>query len=130
MDIILSRIKNGTAREGDLDLLEELAAVMKDTSLCALGQTAPNPILTTLKYFRDEYEAHIKDKRCPAHVCKALTTYSIDKKKCVGCTLCASKCPVEAISGSAKKPHTIDPEKCIKCGMCHDVCNFDAVEVV
>lgn len=130
MDMILERIKSGKAKEDDIDLLEELAEVMKDASLCALGQTAPNPILTTLKYFREEYETHINEKRCPAHVCKGLTTYSIDNKKCTGCTLCALKCPVDAITGSTKKPHKIDPETCVKCGMCHEVCNFNAVEVI
>ncbi|MCK5773866.1 MAG: NADH-quinone oxidoreductase subunit NuoF [Thermoplasmata archaeon] len=129
MNIILGRVTRGEARDGDLGLLEELAGVMKDTSLCALGQTAPNPILTTLRYFREEFEAHIRDKRCPAHVCKALTSYSIDVEKCIRCTLCATKCPTGAISGSSKNPHVIDQEACVKCGMCHDVCKFDAVEV-
>ncbi|MEA3559944.1 MAG: NADH-quinone oxidoreductase subunit NuoF [Candidatus Thermoplasmatota archaeon] len=128
--LILKRITEGKGKMKDLDTMQQLAEVMKDTSLCALGQTAPNPILTTIKYFREEYEAHIKEHRCPAHVCKNLTKYSIDNKKCTGCTLCARNCPVEAITGEAKKAHVIDQEKCIKCGMCEQVCNFDAVEVV
>jgi NADH:ubiquinone oxidoreductase subunit F (NADH-binding)/Pyruvate/2-oxoacid:ferredoxin oxidoreductase delta subunit len=130
MNIILGRITRGEARKGDLELLEELAYTMKDASLCALGQTAPNPILTTLRYFRDEYEAHIKDRRCPAHVCKELTVYRINVDKCVGCGLCATKCPTGAISGSLKKTHKIEREACVKCGMCRNVCNFGAVEVV
>jgi NADH-quinone oxidoreductase subunit F len=99
-----------------------------DSSLCALGSTAPNPVLTTIRYFRDEYEAHIKDKRCPAGVCKELVTYLIDEEKCPGCGLCVKACPVEAITFMGKKkPVVLDQEKCIKCGACYDVCNLDAV---
>lgn len=124
---ILERITAGEGREEDIPLLEDLAEKIKTTSLCGLGQTAPNPVLTTLKYFREEYEAHIIEKRCPAHQCPALLTYSIDPEKCTGCTLCAVKCPVDAISGQKKKVHALDPETCIKCGLCADVCRFDAV---
>ena len=126
---ILEKITNGDGEPEDLDKLEELAYKVKTTSLCGLGQTAPNPVLTTLKYFRDEYEAHIYDKKCPAKVCRPLLTYTIIEDKCTGCTLCALKCPVDAISGERGKPHTIDQEKCIKCGMCYQVCNFDAIKV-
>ena len=127
MGEILEDITNGTGKPEDLELLEELAGVIKDTALCALGGTAPNPVLSTIKYFRDEYNAHIKDKRCPAGVCKALIEYSINSKKCTGCGSCLKQCPQDAISGERKKPHRIDPEKCIKCGACFDVCKFDAV---
>ena len=111
----------------DLDRLEELAQAIKAGSLCGLGQTAPNPVLSTLKYFRKEYEAHIIDKVCPAGVCKALSKYTIDPDKCRGCGLCARQCPVEAISGEIKKPFKIDSEKCIKCGACMDKCPFKAI---
>ncbi len=126
---ILQKITNGEGEPEDIDKLEELAYKVKTTSLCGLGQTAPNPVLTTLKYFRDEYEAHIYDKKCPAKVCRPLLTYTIIEDKCTGCTLCALKCPAGAISGERGKPHTIDQEKCIKCGMCYQVCNFDAIKV-
>ncbi len=125
---ILERITMGEGKESDLDLLEDLSNKIKDASLCGLGQTAPNPVLTTLKYFREEYEAHIRDKRCPAHSCVALLTYTVIPDKCTGCTACARKCPVDAISGTVKEPHVIDQAACIKCGMCYDVCRFDAVE--
>jgi NADH-quinone oxidoreductase subunit F len=127
---ILERITAGEGKETDIELLEDLAHKIKNSSLCGLGQTAPNPVLTTIKYFREEYEAHIKDKRCPAHNCAALLTYSIDAEKCTGCTLCARKCPVDAISGNKKEPHVIDNETCIKCGHCFDACRFDAVEKI
>jgi NADH-quinone oxidoreductase subunit F len=128
MSQILTDITEGRGKEGDIDLLERLSATLVDTSLCALGSTAPNPVLTTLRYFRDEYEAHIKDKRCPAGVCKELVTYLIDEKKCPGCGLCVKACPVEAITPMGKKkPVVLDQEKCIKCGACYDVCNLDAV---
>ncbi len=126
---ILTDITEGKGKEGDIELLEELAEIVTDTSLCQLGITAPNPILTTLRYFRDEYNAHITDKKCPAKVCKALIKFTIDPKKCTGCTLCAKKCPVGAVNGESKKTHTIDQKICIKCGVCHDTCKFDAVEV-
>ena len=126
---ILVRITEGKGREGDIELLEELCQGIKDGALCGLGQTAPNPVLTTIRYFRGEYEAHIQEKRCPAHECAALRSYSIDAEKCKGCTLCAKKCPVGAISGSVKAPHVIDAAKCIKCGACASVCRFGAVMV-
>ena len=126
---ILNRIVNGEGRDGDIELLEELCTTIKDGALCGLGQTAPNPVLTTIRYFRNEYEAHIYDKKCPAGHCPSLITYQIDPEKCRGCTLCAKKCPVGAISGTVKEPHTIDPAKCIKCGKCLETCKFCAVSV-
>lgn len=126
---ILNRIVKGEGKDGDIELLEELCYSIKDGALCGLGQTAPNPVLTTIKYFRNEYEAHIKDKKCPAKSCTDLITYSINADKCKGCTLCAKKCPVNAISGTVKNPHSIDNEKCIKCGACYNNCKFGAVEM-
>jgi NADH-quinone oxidoreductase subunit F len=125
----LVRITEGEGREGDVELLEELCHGIKDGALCGLGQTAPNPVLTTIRYFRDEYDAHIREKRCPAHECAALRTYTIDAAKCKGCTLCAKKCPAGAISGALKSPHSIDPAKCIKCGACMAACRFSAVTI-
>lgn len=119
---ILTRINQGNGKEGDLELLEELAEVTRDASLCALGATAPNPLLTTLRYFRDEYLAHIKEKRCPAHVCKELISYYIVPESCKGCMVCLKHCPVEAIEGGKKLVHVIDQGKCIKCGICFEVC--------
>lgn len=124
---ILDRITNGNGKDGDIELLEELCHAVKDGALCGLGQTAPNPVLTTIKYFRDEYEAHINKKKCPAGECAALIDYSIDKDKCRGCSLCSKKCPASAISGEIKKPFYINQEKCIKCGQCFNVCKFSAV---
>ena len=126
---ILQRIVDGEGREGDVELLEELCETVKAGALCGLGQSAPNPVLTTIRYFRDEYDAHIRDKKCPAKQCKALLTYSIDPDYCIGCTSCAKKCPAGAISGELKKPHEIDPAKCIRCGVCHSTCRFGAVQV-
>ncbi|MFO7839865.1 MAG: NADH-quinone oxidoreductase subunit NuoF [Desulfosalsimonadaceae bacterium] len=126
---ILNRICEGNGREGDIELLEEIGSVMQKFSLCGLGTSAPNPVLTTILYFRDEYEAHIRDKKCPAGICKPLFHYEIDEQACNGCTLCAKKCPQGAISGEKKEPHTIDQDKCIKCGICYDVCKFDAVVI-
>ena len=124
---LLEKITDGKGTLEDIDRLEELAYYIKENSLCGLGQTAPNPVLATLKFFRDEYIAHVVDKRCPAGVCKKLLNFSIDPEKCKGCTLCARKCPVGAISGTVKNPHTIDTTKCIKCGACMDNCKFGAI---
>ena len=115
------------AVDEDLDELESLAHYIKDNSLCGLGQTAPNPALATLRFFKDEYIAHIVDKKCPAGVCKKLVSYSIEADKCKGCTACARKCPVGAISGAVKTAHTIDTSKCVKCGVCMDTCRFGAI---
>jgi NADH:ubiquinone oxidoreductase subunit F (NADH-binding)/Pyruvate/2-oxoacid:ferredoxin oxidoreductase delta subunit/(2Fe-2S) ferredoxin len=119
---ILDRIRHGNGREEDLDLLADLAPTVKNASLCGLGQTAPNPVLTTLRYFRDEYKEHIRNRRCPSLVCKDLITFHIDEDKCIGCLKCKKSCPVEAISGERKKVHFIDPAKCIRCGICLEVC--------
>ncbi len=127
---ILDRITDGEGTMEDLDMLETLGKTIQDTALCGLGQTAPNPVLSTLKYFRQEYEAHINEKRCPAKVCKELIAYTIDPNKCVGCTACARACPVDAISGEVKKVHVVDQEACIKCGSCYEVCRFDSVDKV
>jgi NADH:ubiquinone oxidoreductase subunit F (NADH-binding)/Pyruvate/2-oxoacid:ferredoxin oxidoreductase delta subunit len=124
---ILEKICDGRGEDGDIEKLEELAKAIKAGSLCALGQTAANPVLSTLRYFRDEYEAHIYDKKCPAGVCKNLLSYVIDKDKCVGCSLCSKKCPVGAISGQVKSPFEIDQSKCIKCGVCEATCKFGAI---
>ena len=126
---ILTRIVEGNGKDGDIELLEELCNAIKDGALCGLGQTAPNPVLTTIRYFRDEYEAHINDKKCPAGECMDLLHYRIDPEKCKGCTMCARNCPVKAISGETKKPHVIDESKCIKCGHCMTLCKFDAISV-
>ena len=124
---ILDRITNGKGREGDIEKLEELAYQIKDNSLCGLGQTAPNPVLTTIKYFRDEYEAHIGHKKCPAKVCRPLLTYTVDTEKCTGCMVCLKNCPVKAISGERKKPHLINQDVCTKCGVCFSKCKFDSI---
>ena len=126
---ILTRIVNGEGEEGDIELLEELCNAIKDGALCGLGQTAPNPVLTTIRYFRDEYEAHIKEKKCPAKECVELLSYHIDPETCKGCTMCARKCPVQAISGEVKKPHEINQNVCIKCGQCYTLCKFGAISV-
>lgn len=126
---ILTRISEGQGRADDVDLLLEMSEQIKDGSLCGLGQTAPNPVLTTAKYFREEYEAHIRDHKCPAKVCTALIHYSVDAKKCIGCTKCARACPVKAISGSLKAPHVIDDAVCVRCGLCIKSCPVHAISV-
>jgi Pyruvate/2-oxoacid:ferredoxin oxidoreductase delta subunit len=130
---ILERITSGEGTEEDLALLEELSTAVVESSLCALGGSAPNPVLTTLKYFREEYEAHVRDKKCPAHACKKLITYSIDPAICLskghGCHVCAKNCPDQAISGETKGVHAIDPAQCNRCGICYDLCKFDAIHV-
>jgi NADP-reducing hydrogenase subunit HndC len=124
---LLDKIIAGNGTLEDIDKMEELCEYIKSASLCGLGQTAPNPVLSTLRYFRDEYIAHVVDKKCPAGVCKNLLTYRIVEDKCKGCTLCSRKCPVGAISGTVKNPHVIDPAKCVKCGVCQASCKFDAI---
>jgi NADH-quinone oxidoreductase subunit F len=126
---ILTRITEGKGREGDIETLVDLSNQIKDSSLCGLGQTAPNPVLTTIKYFKDEYEAHIRDKKCPAKKCKPLLTYMIDPEKCTGCMACKKPCPVTAISGEKKMPHLIDQKLCTKCGVCYSKCKFDAINI-
>jgi len=125
---ILDDISQGRGTLGHLELLEELAQAVKDTAMCGLGQTAPNPVLSTLRYFRDEYVEHIEKKRCPAGVCRALITFSINEK-CTGCGACMRVCPEGAIFGEKKERHVIDPAKCVKCGTCKSVCKFDAITV-
>jgi len=124
---ILDRISNGEGQEGDIEKLEELAYQIKDNSLCGLGQTAPNPVLTTIKYFRDEYEAHISHKKCPAKVCRPLLTYTVDVEKCTGCLVCQKNCPSKAITGERKQPHFIHQELCTKCGVCFSKCKFESI---
>ena len=126
---ILTNICQGNGKEGDIELLEELGDMIQKFSLCGLGTSSPNPVLTTIRYFREEYEAHILDKKCPAGVCKALFHYEIDEEACTGCHLCAIKCPQEAITGEKKTPHQLDQDKCIKCGICYDACQFNAIVV-
>jgi NADH:ubiquinone oxidoreductase subunit F (NADH-binding)/ferredoxin len=126
---ILTDICEGNGKEGDIELLEELGTMIQNFSLCGLGTSAPNPVLTTIRYFRDEYEVHIQDKKCPAGVCKPLFHYEIDEEACNGCRLCALKCPEKAITGEKKKPHELDQDKCIKCGICYDACKFSAVVI-
>jgi NADH:ubiquinone oxidoreductase subunit F (NADH-binding)/(2Fe-2S) ferredoxin/Pyruvate/2-oxoacid:ferredoxin oxidoreductase delta subunit len=124
---ILERITTGHGRAGDIERLEKLSARIKSTSLCGLGQTAPNPILSTIRYFREEFETHIRDKKCPAKVCKNLLTYSIDETKCKACGVCLKACPSGAITGAKKTPHKIDAAKCIRCGSCYEVCKFGSI---
>ncbi|MGN0793524.1 MAG: NADH-ubiquinone oxidoreductase-F iron-sulfur binding region domain-containing protein, partial [Aristaeellaceae bacterium] len=124
---ILERIVEGKGQDGDIEKLEDLAKSIKTSALCGLGQTAPNPVLSTLKYYRHEYEAHIYEKRCPAGQCKALLSYKIDPSKCKGCTLCARNCPANCISGKVREPHVIDNDKCLKCGTCMEKCKFGAI---
>ena len=124
---ILTRITEGKGKEGDIEKLIELGESIKDAALCGLGKTAPNPVLSTIRYFRDEYEAHIRDKRCPAGVCQALLSYEIIPSKCKGCSLCSKVCPAGAISGEIKNPFVIDKDKCIKCGACIEKCKFNAI---
>lgn len=126
---ILTNICAGEGRDGDIELLEELGSMIQKFSLCGLGTSAPNPVLTTLIYFRDEYEAHIRDKKCPAGVCKALFHYEIDEDACTGCGVCFRKCPQDAITGEKKKPHSLNQDLCIKCGICYDACKFNAIAI-
>jgi len=130
MHDILTRIIEGKGTEVDLDLLEEIAVWVKTSSLCGLGQTAPNPVLTTLRYFRDEYTAHVAEGHCPAGVCRALIELRILPELCTGCGLCLRECPAGAITGEKKEPHVIDPQLCTRCRLCYDVCPVDAIEIV
>ena len=127
MGEIFNRICEGNGKDGDIKLLQDLSQVMIDTSLCGLGLTAPNPVLSTLRYFKDEYEAHIQGKKCPAKFCKELISLSIDPEKCTGCGACVGVCPVDAIAGEKKKPHQLDEDKCVKCRACYEACKFDAI---
>ncbi len=127
---IVNEITEGKGKLGQLDLLEDLADTVSQTSLCGLGKTAPNPVLTTLQYFRDEYETHIREKRCPAGVCKALIKYNIDPEKCTGCGVCMRGCPQKAITGVKKEPHIINTALCQKCGICRSECKFEAIRVI
>jgi formate hydrogenlyase subunit 6/NADH:ubiquinone oxidoreductase subunit I len=124
---ILTGICEGNGKAEDIEVLEDLAQAVKDASLCGLGSTAPNPVLSTIRYFADEYEAHIRDKVCPAGVCKALFHYKIDAETCTACGACKKACPYEAIEGAKKVPHKIILERCTVCGACYDACRFDAV---
>lgn len=127
---ILIRITQGKGEEKDLELLEELAQTIKNSALCGLGQSAPNPVLSTIQNFRDEYLAHIRDKKCPAKVCRALLQYTISSELCRGCGICARECPEKAISGEPKEPYFINQEACIKCGVCIEKCPFDAISLI
>ncbi|MBQ3386458.1 MAG: 4Fe-4S binding protein, partial [Eggerthellaceae bacterium] len=127
MRAILTDICEGRGKDGDIELLERIGHTMQDASLCALGRTAANPVLTTIKFFRNEYEAHIKEHRCPAGVCAKLTRFVIDAEACTGCGMCQRSCPADAISGARREAHTIDPAKCIACGSCREACRFNAV---
>jgi NAD-dependent dihydropyrimidine dehydrogenase PreA subunit len=126
---ILTDICAGMGKDGDIELLEELASTVNGLSLCALGGTASNPVMSTLRYFRDEYNSHIYDKKCRAGVCKGLFRYAINPDKCTGCQLCAKKCPSGAVIGDKKKPHSIDQDKCIQCRICYESCKFDAIDI-
>jgi ferredoxin len=127
---IITDITEGRGRPEQINLLEELADTVSQTALCGLGKTAPNPVLSTLRYFRQEYEAHINEGRCPAGVCKAMISYSIDPDKCTGCGTCLRGCVTKAITGEKKQPHVINPDLCIKCGICRSECKFDAIRVI
>ncbi|MGC9054475.1 MAG: NADH-ubiquinone oxidoreductase-F iron-sulfur binding region domain-containing protein, partial [Candidatus Hydrogenedens sp.] len=125
---ILARITEGKGTEEDLEKLERLANLVKKSSLCGLGRAAPNPVLSTLTYFKDEYLSHVRDKKCPSKKCRSLIHYEIDPEKCVGCTMCSKNCPVSCIAGERKGVHVIDTARCIKCGRCFEVCRFKAVK--
>ena len=127
---LLTEICEGRGREEDLETIKALSKGIMEGSLCALGKSAPNPVLSTIRYFEDEYRTHITDMKCPAGVCRALTTFVISEEKCTGCTLCAKVCPTDAITGERKKRHTIDQALCTRCGACRTVCKFDAVDTV
>ena len=127
---LMERITSGKGQEGDLEKLEELCMYIKENALCGLGQTAPNPVLSTMRYFWDEYEAHVADKKCPAGVCKSLLSFIIRPDQCRGCTLCAKVCPAGAIEGSVRQPHSIIQDKCLKCGACIEKCRFGAIEKI